>query len=39
MFYLYPEEFQEIYAMREEKGRVAGIGVRQLLGLINGEAR
>jgi hypothetical protein len=35
IFYLYREEFPEIYAMSEEKDRVPEIGTRRLLALIN----
>ena len=37
MFYFYPEEFPEIYSMKEEAKKLPAIGVRRLLGLINGE--
>jgi len=38
MFYLYPEEFPEIYAMKKEKALVAEIGIRRLLQTLNGGA-
>jgi hypothetical protein len=38
MFYLYPEEFPEIYAMKKEKALVAEIGIRRLLETLNGGA-
>jgi hypothetical protein len=37
IFYLYEEEFPEIYAMREEKRVAPEIGIRRLLELINGK--
>ena len=36
MFYFYPEEFPEVYSMKEEAKQLPATGVRRLLGLING---
>jgi hypothetical protein len=36
MFYLYTEEFPEMYAMEKEKVLAAEIGIRRLLQLLNG---
>jgi hypothetical protein len=35
LFYLYREEFPEIYTMKEEKALAAEIGIRRLLQLLN----
>ena len=36
MFYLYREEFPEIYTMKEERARAAEIGIRRFLQVLNG---
>ena len=35
IFYLFPEEFPEIYAMKDEVKRLPEIGIRRVLQLIN----
>ena len=37
MFYLFPEEFPELYGMREAKRRLPEAAVRRVLSIINGE--
>jgi len=39
LFYFFPEEFPELYAMRAERQRVPAIGIRTLLRLINEKER
>ena len=38
MFYLYPSQFPEIYALEDTKAPVAETGVRRLLAIIRGAA-